>query len=143
MAAERFGTLPGEILDTLRGLSHPTRLQIAVWLQEDGQLRFNVLKDRLNETSGNLTPHLKHMQAGAIICKVATSRGGQRLELYQLTPFGRAVLAALNSAIVGTRKGARPTTVRRHPDEWAEDVSLPACEADFGDFVVAQAIATR
>lgn len=92
--ARRFAP---EMPELGKALSHAARLAILASAEERAR-RFSELMEVTGLTTGALSPHLKQLQKGGLLSRVAQMRGNDVQEVYRITSFGRRVLAALDFA---------------------------------------------
>lgn len=120
-----FGRFPPEVVSVAKAMANTSRMEILAHLEAAGPARFTDLGTLTGLQSGALSPHLKKLQRGGIIQKVAYEQDEEVLERYQLSPFGRRILDQVHRAFVP-------------PTHWATDrYSLSSGSKEIaGDVVV-------
>lgn len=89
---ERF---PPELAEVAKAFTYEQRLAIIAALDEC-PARFSDLMAETNLGTGALAPHLRLLQNSGIVRKVAQLRDGVLNEYYEVSPFGRRALQAID-----------------------------------------------
>lgn len=95
-----FGRFPPELVSVAKAMANASRVEILVHLEQAGPARFTDLSTLTGLQSGALSPHLKKLQRGGIVQKIAYEQDGQLIERYQLSPFGRRLLDQVYHAFI-------------------------------------------
>lgn len=95
-----FGRFPPETLSVAEAMANASRMEILSHLEAAGPARFTDLGELTGLQSGALSPHLKDLQRGGLVQKVAFEQAGQVTERYVLSPFGRRLLDQVHAAFV-------------------------------------------
>lgn len=117
-----FGRFPPETVSVAKAMANPHRMRILAHLEEEASARFTDLGEITGLQSGALSPHLKKLQEGGLVEKVAfENEEGDVRERYQVSPFGHRVLDQLLGAFRPTRSSSRVVRSRGYGAEEIEE----------------------